>query len=71
MRNFQKGVRQKEYSVKIRLDSGIPDEIRRYCEEHSMRFSEFVNLSIAEKLQKMDVHSMTIAEIEEVERGEW
>ena len=61
----------KDYSVRIRIDSGIPTELRRYCEEHNIQISKFANIAIAEKLQKMDVHSMSIAEIEEVERGEW
>ena len=60
----------KSFRVKIWNDSGIPDELRRYCNDHGISTNAFVNIAIAEKLQRMDVHSMTIAEIEEVERGE-
>lgn len=61
----------KSYRVKIWDDSGIPAELKRYCDEKGMSTNAFVNKAIAEKLERMDVHSMTIAEIEEVERGEW
>lgn len=61
---------QKSYRVKLWDDTGIPDELRRCCEENGMSVNAFVNKAIAEKLQRMDVHSMTIAEIEEAERGE-
>ena len=60
----------RNFVVKIWNDTGIPDELQRYCADHGTSINAFVNNAIAEKLQKMDVHSMTIAEIEEVERGE-
>ena len=55
--------------VKIWNDTGIPEELRRCCDETGVSVNAFVNKAIAEKLQRMDVHSMTIAEIEEVESG--
>lgn len=58
----------RSFRVKIWDDTGIPDELRRWCAEHGESVNAFVNKAIAEKLQKMDVHSMTIAEIEEAER---
>lgn len=58
------------YRVKIWDDSGIPEELRRCCNDLGISVNAFVNQAIAEKLQKMDVHSMTIEEIEEVERSE-
>lgn len=61
----------KSFRVKIWDDSGIPTELKRYCDEKGVSVNAFVNKAIAEKLERMDVHSMTIAEIEEVERGEW
>ena len=60
----------KSFRVKIWDDCGIPDELKRYCKEHNESVNTFVNKAIAEKLQRMDVHSMTIEEIEEVEGGE-
>ena len=60
----------KSFRVKIWNDCGIPDELKRYCEDHNESVNAFVNKAIAEKLQRMDVHSMTIAEIEEAEGGE-
>lgn len=60
---------QKSYRVKIWNDCGIPEELRKYCMDHGVSVNAFVNQAIAEKLQRMDVHSMTVAEIEEVERG--
>lgn len=60
----------KSFRVKIWDDCGIPDELRRYCRDHNESVNAFVNKAIAEKLKRMDVHSMTIAEIEEAERGE-
>lgn len=57
------------YRVKLWEDSGIPAELRRYCAEHDMSINAFANRAIAEKLQRMDVHSMTIEEIEVIERG--
>ena len=58
----------RSFRVKIWDDTGIPEELRKWCADHSESVNAFVNQAIAEKLQKMDVHSMTIAEIEEVER---
>ena len=60
----------KSFRVKIWDDCGIPDELKRYCKEHNESVNAFVNKAIAEKLQRMDVQSMSIAEIEEVEGGE-
>jgi len=42
--------------------------LQRYCEDHGVSINAFANKAIAEKLERMDVHSMTIAEIEESER---
>ena len=61
---------EKSFRVKIWNDTGISEELRRCCAETGLSVNAFVNKAIAEKLQRMDVHSMTIAEIEEVERGE-
>lgn len=57
------------YRVKLWEDSGIPAELRRYCSEHGVSINAFANQAIAEKLQRMDVHSLTIEEIEVIERG--
>ena len=56
------------FRVKLWSDSGIPSELQRYCDEHGVTINAFVNVAIAEKLSRMDVHSMTIAEIEDAER---
>jgi len=58
----------RSFRVKIWNDTGIPEELRRWCDDHGVSVNAFVNEAIAEKLQRIDVHSMTIAEIEEVER---
>lgn len=58
------------FRVKLWNDSGIPAELQRYCEEHGISVNAFANQAIAEKLQRMDIHSMTIAEIEVIERGQ-
>lgn len=60
----------KSFRVKIWDNCGIPEELRRYCRDHNESVNAFVNKAIAEKLERMDVHSMTIAEIEGAERGE-
>ena len=57
------------FRVKLWNDSGIPAELQRYCADHGITVNAFVNQAITEKLQRMDVHSMTVAEIEEIERG--
>lgn len=57
------------FRVKLWNDSGIPAELQRYCEEHGISVNAFANQAIAEKLERMDVHSMTIAEIEVIERS--
>ena len=59
----------KVFRVKLWNDSGIPEELRKYCDDHNTTINAFANEAIAEKLRKMDVHTMTIAEIEEAERG--
>jgi len=61
----------KSYRVKIWNDTGIPAELERYCKEKGVSVNAFVNKAIAEKLERTDAHSMTIAEIEEAERGDW
>lgn len=58
----------RSFRVKIWNDTGIPEELRRWCDDHGVSVNAFVNEAIAEKLQRIDVHSMTIAEIEEAER---
>ena len=60
----------RSFRIKLWEDTGIPEELRRYCADHGESVNGFINKAIAEKLQRMDVHSMTIAEIEEAERGE-
>ena len=59
----------KVFRVKLWNDSGIPQELQRYCADHGITVNAFVNNAIAEKLNRMDVHSMTIEEIEDLERG--
>ena len=54
--------------VKIWNSTGIPEAMRKYCDDHGISMNEFAKRAIAEKLAKMDVHSMTIAEIEAIER---
>ena len=58
----------KSFRVKIWNDSGIPNELQRYCKDHEVSVNAFVNKAIAEKLQKMDVHSLTVEDIERIER---
>lgn len=58
----------KVYRIKLWNDSGIPDALRNFCTDHGVTVNAFVNEAIAEKLSRMDVHSMTIAEIEDAER---
>lgn len=58
----------RKYRIKIWNDTGIPDAIRRYCKDHSVSVNAFANQAISEKLQNMDVHSMTIEEIMEAEK---
>ena len=56
------------YRVKLWDDTGIPEAMRRWCDDHGKSVNAFVNQAIVEKLRGMDVHSMTVEEIEEVER---
>lgn len=58
----------RSFRVKIWDDTGIPEELKRWCNDHGESVNAFVNKAIAEKLQQMDVHSMTVEEIEEAER---
>ena len=55
------------FKVRIWEDTGIPQALRKYCEDHKMSPKEVANAAIAEKISRMDIHSMSIAEIEEVE----
>ena len=61
---------QKEIRVKIWNDTGIPDAILEYCSAKKISVNDLARQAIAEKLSRMDVHSMTIAEIEAIERGD-
>lgn len=56
--------------VKIWNDTGIPEAMQKYCDDHNISMNELAKRSIAEKLARIDVHSMTIAEIEDAERGD-
>ena len=56
------------FNVKLWNDTGIPDALRKYCNDHNMTAAQFVNMAVDEKLSNMDVHSITISEIEEVEQ---
>ena len=57
------------FRVKLWNDSGIPAELQRYCADHGVSINAFANQAIAEKLQRMDVQRLTVAEIEVIERG--
>lgn len=56
------------FRIKLWNDSGIPSDLREYCDKCGISVNAFVKMAIAEKLERMDVHSMTIAEIEEREK---
>ena len=60
----------RSYRVRIWNDTGVPEELLRCCANNKESLDAFVKRAVAEKLKRMDVHSMTIEEIEEVERGE-
>ena len=57
------------YTVRIADKTGIPDALRNFCEKNGVPINSFIAESVAEKLSRMDVHSLSIAEIEAVERG--
>lgn len=57
------------YTVRISDDTGIPQLMRRFCNNTGTSINNFIAESITEKLSRMDVHSLSIAEIEEIERG--
>lgn len=58
------------YTVRIADKTGIPDALRNFCEKNCVSINSFIAESISEKLSRMDVHSLSIAEIEAIERGE-
>lgn len=58
------------YTVRIADESGIPGALRDYCGKKQIPFNAFIAESVAEKLERMDVHSLSIAEIEAIERGD-
>ena len=58
----------KEYSVSIRNDTGIAQAMEKYCEENNISLNGFMVQAVKEKLAKMDVHSMSLTEIEDAER---
>lgn len=58
------------YTVRIADNTGIPKALRNFCGNHGVSVNSFIAESIAEKLSHMDVHSLSIAEIEQIERGE-
>ena len=60
----------REYKIRIWEDTGIPEAMRKYCKANDMKMAELVRKSIAEKLERMDVHSLSIAEIEAIDRGD-
>ena len=60
----------RSFRVRIWNDTGVPEELIRCCENNMESVNTFVNRAIAEKLKRMDVHSMTVDEIEEAERNE-
>lgn len=58
------------YTVRIADNTGIPKIMRSHCEKNGITINSFITDSIAEKLSRMDVHSLSIAEIEDIERGD-
>ena len=60
----------KVYRVKIWEDTGIPRAMQKYCETFGISMNELAKRAISEKLSRMDVHSLTIAEIDSIERGD-
>jgi len=58
------------YTISVSDDTGIPEALRFHCEKNGISINSFIAESIAEKLSRMDVHSLSIAEIMEIERGD-
>jgi len=56
------------YTLRVPENSGIPKAIKDYCGKTNTSVNALISQSIAEKLSAMDVHSLSIAEIEEIER---
>lgn len=61
---------QRKYAITFNAESGIAQALRKYCEDNSMPVNKVIVETIAEKLRSMDVHSLSIAEIEEIEDGQ-
>ena len=58
----------RNYIVSIRRDTGIAQAMEKYCEQKGLPLNGFMVQAVREKLTGMDVHSMTVDEIEERER---
>ena len=59
---------QREFAVTFNAESGIAQALRKYCKSEGIPVNRFIVETIAEKLRGMDIHSKSIAEIEEMEQ---
>ena len=67
---WSKGVIEMQKNMERRVlisDKRVADALQKMHESTGVPKATYIKQAIAEKLARMDVHSMTIAEIEEVE----
>lgn len=60
---------QRQFAITFNAETGVAQALRRYCEQNGIPINRFIVETVAEKLQRMDIHSLSIAEIEEIESG--
>ena len=59
---------QRKFAITFNAESGIAQALRKYCKENGVPENRFIAETVAEKLRTIDVHSLSVAEIEEIEK---
>jgi len=59
---------QRKFAITFNAESGIAQALRKYCRENGVPENRFIVETVAEKLRTINVHSLSVAEIEEIEK---
>ena len=59
---------QRQFAITFNAETGVAQALRKYCEQNKIPINRFIVETVAEKLQGMDIYSLSVAEIEEIEK---
>ena len=59
---------QRQFAITFNAETGVAQALRKYCEQNGIPINRFIVETVSERLRDMDIHSLSIAEIEEIEK---